>query len=133
MIVPGSNLLAIALSVMGKQKVSYFKRASETETPSGLNLVTYNAPVDNSTGSVQAVDRSKYEELGLSFEKTYITWFVPALPSVVDIARDNSGDVIETGGGRYQLIGGTDWFAIDGWIAVIGARIGPATGALTNA
>lgn len=132
--IPGQNLLATALSVIGSTPVSYFRNTGATQGPTGLDTVTYATPVTIAKGSVQAVDRSRYERFGLDWEKRYVSWFVPNL-AAVDLARnpDNSGDVIEVNGRRYQLMGGTDWYGMDGWMSLLGVDIGPATGATTNA
>lgn len=134
MIVPGSNLLAMALTVIGSTPVTYYRYLGETTGPTGLDTVTFADGVVVSVGSVQAVDRSRYQEFGLDWMKSYIVWYVPELDASA-IARnpDNSGDVIEVNGRRYPLIGGTDWFRIDGWLSMIGVDTGPATGATTNA
>ena len=128
---PGSNTLAMALSVLGRTAVSYFKYAGRTTNAGGVMLTTYSAAVVIAQGSVQAVNKQKYEALGLDFEKTYISWHVPNL-AAIDLARDVSGDVIETLGRRWQLIGSNDWLLIDGWKSLMAVDIGPATGALTN-
>lgn len=130
--VPGMNLLALALTVIGSTPVNYFAFVSRDLNAGGVYVTTYAAFVTYKTGSVQAVDRAQYQYLGLDFEKTYISWFVPNLDAV-DLARDVSGDVIEVNGGRWQLKGGTDWFKMDGWKSLIAVYTGPATGALTNA
>jgi hypothetical protein len=134
MLVPGSNLLAMALTVIGSTPVDYFAFQSAETGPTGLDLTTYADKVTISTGSVQAVDKSRYTELGLDWAKTYRVWYVPELDAQ-SISRDpdDNGDVFETLGRRHQAVGGTDWFGIDGWLSIIGVDIGPATGATTNA
>jgi E217 collar protein gp28 len=130
--IPGSNTLSVALQVLGRTPVQYFQYVSRGTNAGGMLLTNYAASVEVNTGIVQAVDKKKYEELGLDWEKTYINWFVPAL-AAVDLARDVSGDVIETLGRRWQLVGSNDWLLIDGWKSVTAVDIGPATGTLTNA
>lgn len=129
---PGGNNLAMALTVLGHTPVSYFKYASRSANSGGVWVTTYSAPVVVSNGSAQAVNKQKYEALGLDWEKTYINWYVPNL-AAVDLSRDVSGDVIEVLGRRWQLMGSNDWFLIDGWKSLMGVDIGAATGLLTNA
>jgi hypothetical protein len=144
MMIPGSNLLMTALSVIGSQTVNWFQYQSIGAGPTGLETVTYAAHQTIMLGSVQPVPRNRYEAWGLDWQKSYVTWFVPNV-NAQSISRspDNSGDVIEwpvnkdgslvTGKSRrYQLIGDTPWTNIDGWTYVIGIDIGPATGATTN-
>ncbi len=121
----------MALSVLGRTAVSYFKFAGRTTNAGGVMFTMYSAAVTVSTGSVQAINKKKYEELGLDWEKSYISWYVPNLDAV-DLARDVSGDVIEVLGRRWQLMGSNNWYLIDGWKSLIAVDIGTATGALNN-
>jgi hypothetical protein len=132
MSVPGSNLLLMALTVLGSTPVDYLKYSARVANAGGVYLTTYLAPVTIVEGSVQAVDRSKYVQYGLDFEKNYVSWFVPEVDAI-DLARDVSGDAIEVLGRRWQLMGSTDWFQVDGWKSLMGVDIGPATGSITNA
>jgi hypothetical protein len=144
MAVPGSNLLAMALTVIASQPCNYLQWLSQATGPTGLSTSTYAAPVTVLKGSVQAVDRSRYEQLGLDRQKSYVTWYVPNV--VVQSIRanpDGNGDVIEfpvdktgallPGARRYQIISDTPWNVQDKWVRVLGVDIGPATGATTNA
>ena len=142
--IPGSNLLSLALTVIASQPVNWFQFASQSDGPTGLNTVIYAAAQTVKIGSVQPVDRSRYEQLGLDRQKSYVTWFVPnANAQSIRSNPDGSGDVIEwpvnnagvplSGARRYQIVGDTPWTAVDGWTRVLGVDIGPATGALTNA
>lgn len=134
MLIPGSNILSLALSVIGSTPVEWFKYQSQAPGPTGKNVVTYAAPVTVTKGSVQPVDRSRYTSYGLDFAKSYVTWFVPNVDaSSIKRNPDNSGDVFETGGRRYQCVGDTPWKTIDQWTRILGVDIGPATGATTNA
>jgi len=134
MSVPGSNLLRLALSVLGKSSVNYFQYAGVAQGPTGLDTATYDPAITIITGTVQPVNTARYQEFGLDFSKRYIVWFVPNL-NAVDLSRnpDISGDVIEFKGRRFQLMNNTDWFQIDGWMSPMAVDIGPATGALINA
>lgn len=143
--IPGSNLLKTALSVIGSQTVNWFQYLSQVSGPTGLNTVTYAAVQTITLGSVQPVPRSRYEAYGLDWQKSYVTWFVPdATPEPIKRNPDGSGDVIEWPvnrdgtliagkSRRYQLVGDTSWSNIDNWTYVLGIDIGPATGATTNA
>ena len=128
---PGSNTLAMAMSVLGRTPVSYFKFSGRTTNAGGVMLTTYSSAVTISSGSVQAISKQKYEALGLDWEKSYISWYVPNLDAV-DLARDVSGDVIEVLGRRWQLMGSNNWLLIDGWKSLVAVDIGSATGALNN-
>lgn len=129
--IPGINLLGCALQLIASEAVQYFADAGRTKQPNGVFLTSYAAPVTIEGGSVQAVDRAKYSAMGLDFQKTYVTWFVPN-QEIVTVQRAKSGDVIEWNGGRYQLNGGIDWTGQDSWGAAVCVLIGPATGATNN-
>lgn len=142
--IPGSNLLSLALTVIASQPVNWLQFASQAPGPTGLNVVTYSAPQTVTIGNVQPVDRARYDQLGLDRQKSYVTWFVPKINAQpIRSNPDGSGDVIEwpankdgtlvAGARRYQIVGDTPWTAIDNWTRVLGVDIGPATGNTTNA
>ncbi len=128
---PGSNTLAMALTVLGSTPVNWFEFNGRTLNSGGVYVTTYKTPILEISGSVQAINRTKYEALGLDFEKKYIAWYVPNV-AAVDLDRDVSGDVIETLGRRFQLVGSNDWLNIDGWRSLLAIDIGVATGALNG-
>jgi hypothetical protein len=129
--IPGDNLLYMALTLIASQTVLYYADAGRTKQPNGVFLTTYSEAQTIEDGSVQAIDRTKYLAMGLDFQKTYVTWFVPQI-AMTTVQRAKSGDVIEWDGGRYQLESGITWNAQDGWGTAIACLIGPATGALNN-
>ena len=110
------NLLNRALKRVGSQTVQYMRFSGRTTNEIGLDVSTYAEPV-NITGSVQAVPRSTYEQLGLDFQKRYIMIYTSA--PVVDLQRDVSGDKISVGGKSYQVVSATDWLMMDGWQSVL--------------
>jgi hypothetical protein len=121
MSVPGSNLLRQALKLITPQTVKYFRFQSRTLSPTGRDVSTFETGVDVPQGSVQAVPLSRYEMLGLDRQKRYVTWFV--VRAVLGVGRDYSGDQFEWGGKRYDVVGETNWFLQDGWVAVIGVEL----------
>lgn len=143
--IPGSNILKMALTVIGSATVNWFQYQSSATGLTGMDTVTYASPQTITLGSLQPVPRSRYEAFGLDWQKSYVTWFVPDVDAL-SITRnpDQSGDVIEwpvTKQGalipnksrRYQLVGDTPWTNVDGWTYVLGVDIGPATGSTSNA
>lgn len=129
--IPGINLLSMALGMIASETVEYFAEAGREKQPNGVYLTTYAAGQTIEECSVQAVNKRNYQAIGLDFAKNYVTWYIPALAATV-LARGKSGDVFEWNGRRFQMVGGIDWTGQDGWASVIGCDIGPATGALTN-
>lgn len=122
--VPGSNLLLEALDMIESQPVTYFQNTGRTLNAAGVYAGVFLPGVTTSVGSVQAVDRKKYEVLGLDLEKQYVHWFVPAY--VFGVERDLSGDQFDYAGEKYQIESTTDWFAQDGWTMALAVKIGAA-------
>lgn len=134
MIVPGSNLLSLALTVIGSSTVVYFKYSGKSQNAIGEDVSTYLPGETVSKGSMQPVPRNRYEMYGLDWSKSYWTWFVPnVFASTITRNPDGDGDIVEYNGRRYQIISDTPWSSVDSWTYVTCCDIGPATGALTNA
>lgn len=130
--IPGENLLDVAMTVLDSQEVNYFQFLSREANEMGVFVTTYSDPITVFEGMVQPVNRSVYRDRGLDWNKSFVSWFVPFI-NATDLIRDQSGDVFECQGRRYQLDGKTDWFFQDGWVEMLACDIGPATGATTNA
>lgn len=118
--IPGSNLLAQALTVINPQEFAYFVFAARITNSIGLDVPVYNAALDLQ-GSVQPVPRTMYQIMGLDFQKNYNVFFIEQ--NVVDVARDVSGDQIVFSGKTYQCVSKTDWFQQDGWDAVLAVQV----------
>lgn len=124
--IPGSNLLKLALSVQAKHTVKYFRNTGRTQAPDGEYIPNFSAGVDIDTGQVQSVPLNKYELFGLDMAKHYVSWYVPNL-NVIDVERGLSGDEIEWGGYRWKAVNtNADWLMQDGWMNVIFVRLGVA-------
>lgn len=116
MIVPGSNLLALAMGVIGQQSVQWLRYTGLTTTAAGVERPTWAAPVAI-IGSIQPVDTNTIQMLGLDWTKNYITFYAPK--EFQEIERDQSSDRIAYAGRTYQVVSKTAWFAQDGWDKVI--------------
>ena len=118
--IPGSNILNMALSVIAKTGFQYYKYSSRTANSVGQYESTYNPP-QNLLGSVQAVPRNLYEQYGLEFQKRYVKFFVSK--DVLDVSRDVSGDMIVYCGNNYQVLSITPWFSVDGWVEILAVQV----------
>jgi len=116
MTTPGSNTLRMALSIQGKQAISYRSFLSRSVNANGNYVSAFNDPV-TIYGSVQPLQRSLYQQLGLDFQKNYVTLYVTK--SVADVKRGTSGDQFDFNGRTWQLLSNLDWFAVDGWSGVL--------------
>lgn len=118
--IPGGNLLEAALSALGTQTVSYYKFTGRTVNAIGEDVDSFDLPVDV-TGSLQPVPKTLYTQYGLDLTKTYVTFYAPVNSVAVD--RDVGGDEFEFSSDRYKCESLTDWFAVDGWVAIKAVRI----------
>ena len=113
--IPGSNILNIALTAIGMQQVLYYRFLTRTTNEIGLDESNYDSPIVVS-GSLQPVPRNRYEQLGLDFNQNYFTFY--AAKNIQDLARDVSGDRISFNGKVFDCLSANDWYGIDGWLAI---------------
>jgi hypothetical protein len=109
--IPGSNLLQRALTVINAQTVQWLQ-STRTLNAIGQYVSDYSDPV-NVDGSFQAVPKRNYQQMGLDLNKTYAMFFVSKSIAVVN--RDTAGDHVVFEGKTYQSESDTDWYGVDGW------------------
>ena len=119
--VPGSNLLRQASRAIKFTGVKFVKFEGRTQNDARQWVNSYAAPAPL-RASVQAIQRSQYQDLGLDFQKDYIKIWASA--NLIDLARDYSGDLFCYGGRKYQLIDNTNWKLQDGWASALAIDIG---------
>lgn len=124
---PGSNLLRRAARLIKLQTVGYYMFMSR-ELNRVKQWVSAFAPSVDIQGSVQAVPRNKYSDLGLDLQRDYVNLF--AAKDIQDIDRDRTGDQFTWQNKLYQIESQTDWYAQDGWVECLAVKIG--TGVLPN-
>lgn len=107
--IPGANLLGMALRAIQPQTLQWRAFVSRTENSAGDTVATFAAPVDVQ-GSMQPVDKKLYQMLGLNLAKNYSTLYIfgPIKPT----ARDRDGDLILFGGTTWQCESDRDWSAV---------------------
>lgn len=120
MIVPGSNLLRMAMGVIGAQEVQWSRFLNKTTNAAGIDVPTFAAPV-TVYGSFQAVDQNLLQNLGLDWTKNYATFY--ASEDFGDVNRDKTGDRLVYGGTTYGVLSKTPWFLQDGWNRVFCVEI----------
>jgi hypothetical protein len=108
------------MSIIGKQSFQYLKFTGRTTNAAGLDVATY-APAVTLRGSVQAVPRSVYQNMGLDFQKNYVNIYVSQ--EILDITRDVSGDKISFNGKLFLCLSKTAWYAMDGWDNILCVEI----------
>lgn len=114
--IPGSNLLNIALTAIARQTVSYYQTMGRALNNVGQDVTTYALPV-NIVGSIQPVPRTLYQQYGLDLQKSYYTFYTSN--NVIDVGRNVSGDQIIFNSQRFQCESDNDWYALDGWKGVL--------------
>lgn len=113
---PGRNLLRQAMRVIRPVTIEYHRYAGRVENEYGSWVTSYD-PAQPIRASVQAVDRSRYESLGLDFSRSYVMIF--SSHNLNGIHRDESPDRFVLPDGRaYTALSETDWYGIDGtWVS----------------
>lgn len=122
--IPGSNLLNTALTVIAKQTVFYYRSLSRVQNDVGQWVTTYATGI-KLQGSFQAIPKNLYQAYGLDLQKTYFTFYTSN--PVKDVARDTSPDIITYKGDRYQCESNNDWYKIDGWRGVLCVLLNPGS------
>lgn len=123
MIVPGSNLLNLALSVQGKQTVQWLRATDRAPNSVGQLVTTYADPVPIH-GSFQPKNQAWAQSHGLDLAKDYALFY--ASDDMTAVKRGESGDRFTYGGATFQAASDeADWFQQDGWKAMLLVRIGP--------
>lgn len=117
--IPGINILNIALGVIGSQPVVYYRDSGEREElDNGVLRPRFELGIVVSRCSVQAIPKEKRDQRGLDVASEYVEWFVPR--TVTGVERDASGDQIEWDGKRWQIVGPVEsWAAQDGWCSAV--------------
>lgn len=116
--IPGSNLLATALTVIAPFTVEYFKFLERNVNDIGVYVPIFDAPV-LVKGSLQPVPRSTYVTYGLDFQKSYFTFYTRS--NMIDIQRGVTGDrIVVNNTQTYVCESNTaDWYQIDGWKSLL--------------
>jgi len=114
------NHLAYAKQLIPLQTISYTPFSARTLNNVGLEVNTYGT-AQSIKASVQAVQRSMYEDLGLDFQKKYVTIYLES--KLVDVDRGTAGDRFTYNGETYQVESNLDWYSVDGWTSLMAAKI----------
>lgn len=120
--IPGINVLNIALGVIATQTVQILRATGRTQNAVGAWVTTYASPVSHRV-SWQPVDAKKYEQLGLDLAKEYHNIWMRA--PVDGIQRGESPDRFIYGGRLHDVVDVRDWYGQDGWVEILVIDIGP--------
>ncbi len=121
---PGSNLFSQAIRVIKPSQIQYLQAIGRTKNAARQWITTYAAAL-TITASVQAVKRTKYQSMGLDFQKNYIKIF--SRSNVVSLNRDNGVDRFIINGTTYQVDDNNNWFLQDGWTSCLAVELPTGT------
>ncbi len=114
------NLLNLALNVVPKQTVQWYRATGRSTGETGYDVTTFAPPVAVS-GSFQIVSHDKFEQMGLDFKREYVKFYVSMV--LGDLERDMTGDQFTFAGARYQVMANEDWYAVNGWNASMAVKL----------
>ena len=121
--IPGSNVLNMALSIIGRKTIIWRAFQGRSQNALGNWVVTYLPDVPL-YGSWQSDPTDRVKELGFDTSKTYRRFWVS---SPVDaIGRGSSPDLLIADGRRYEVVSTDDWMVQDGWVSLICVDVGAA-------
>lgn len=121
--IPGINLLNIALGAIQPQQITWFRFLGNTENELGQDIPAFDAgtPI---IGSFQPVDARTVQQLGLDIQKSYRNLYTSN--PIESLKRDTSPDYVVFQGRKYEVVGDTDWSVQDGWKALMFVDTGAA-------
>ena len=122
--IPGSNLLNMALGLISGQQVGWRRYLGKVKNPAGVQVVTWAAAVDI-MGSFQPIDSKLFQQYGLDVSKEYATFY--SSQGFTDPERDKTGDRLIYGGEVWQIESKCPWLLQDGWSRVLCVRVTNAT------
>lgn len=121
--IPGMNLLNIALGAITPQAGTWLRFIGNTQNSQGQDIPQY-APEQPITGSFQSTDARTVQDMGLDVTARYRTLYTIA--PVNDTDRGTSPDLLIFYGRKYQVAGKLDWVKQDGWQGLVLVDIGEA-------
>lgn len=107
--IPGSNILGLALSVINPQLMQWRAFVSRDENSVGDTIAVFADAVEF-FGSMQPVNKALYQQLGLNLAKNYQTLYVKG--DIQPVARDRDGDLILFNGRTFQCESDRDWSGV---------------------
>lgn len=117
--IPGSNLLNLATTIIAKVPFSYYAFTGRSYDNAGDLAINYAAAVTK-YGSVQPVARTLFEQMGLDFSRDYITIHTPN--NITGIQKGTSGDYVRWNAQWWVVETQTNWYAVDGWKEIVCVR-----------
>lgn len=122
MIVPGSNLLNMALGVIQPTaNVTYQEYMGKAENEFGTTVVQYGPEKPILGASVQPMSKQQIKQTGLELNKSYIQ--IWTINSVQGGYRGRENDLIVWAGYKWQVMPDSDWMIQDGWTRIVAVKL----------
>ena len=118
--IPGTNLLNIASRVLRYESITYTPFLGRTLNERGRYVNSYDTAI-SIKASVQPVPREIYPQMGLDFNKDYITIWTSE--DIKDLMRNRASDLVQWRGYNWSIMKESEWFQIDGWDSVIAIKV----------
>lgn len=116
------NILDLALGVIGSQQVFWHQATGRSQNAQGQWITRYDPP-QPITGSLQAVDRTRYQALGLDLARRYRVFYGTA--PIKGVERGQTPDLLDYDGRRHEVVNDLDWRRQAGWQGVLVVDVGP--------
>lgn len=122
MMVPGSNLLNMALGVIQPTRGATVKEyLGEVDNAFGGTEVSYRDPKPLVNVSIQPMTKQQVQVSGLAVNKTYIQIWVSQ--SVQGAYRGRQNDIVTWAGYDWEVQPDSDWLIQDGWVRIIAVKL----------
>lgn len=121
MLIPGSNLLGIALQAINPTSgatVRFFE--GETENNFGTTVKAYSDPVPLFGCSIQPVPYTIIAQLGLDVNKNYVGIWTQK--NIQGVYEGRQGDIVNWNGSDWEITAEESWMVQDGWKQITAVR-----------
>lgn len=126
MTIPGSDLLAEALTVINGTELLWYRSQGRAQDAEGNWVTSFADPV-TVDGSWQPIDSSKYEYLGLDVQRSYQIFYTHA--PIQTVEANKTPDFIVANGRKWVAQKDvSNWLAYDGWGVFVFIDEGPYAG-----
>lgn len=121
MLVPGANLLGIAMTAISPSAGVEIKRfQGQQENAFGKTINAYSAPEPLYGVSVQPLSFRDIQQMGLTTGRQYITSWIQT--GVHSAYRGGAADMILWDGAEWEVLDPTSWLKQDGWSQLVAVR-----------
>lgn len=121
--IPGVNLLKLAMGVITPQSVVWRQFKSRTQNALGNWVNTYH-PDKTIRGSLQPMSNDEVHEMGFDVTKHY--WRLYTSHPIDMVGRGESPDIIIANGRKMEVVSTDDWYSSDGWKGLTLVEVGAA-------